>query len=46
MATALAGSAGVDLYQVTATGGWTYERQLTDKDDYELKLKEMETSMG
>ncbi|MEX0689072.1 MAG: hypothetical protein WD072_10435, partial [Pirellulales bacterium] len=26
---ALAGSAGVDLYQVTATGGWTFERQLT-----------------
>ena len=24
----------------------TYERQLTDKDDYELKLKEMEAQMG
>ena len=23
----------------------TYERQLTDKDDYELKLKEMEAQM-
>jgi hypothetical protein len=28
---ALAGSAGVDLYQVTAAGGWTYERQLTSR---------------
>lgn len=26
---ALAGSSGVDLYQVTATGTWTFERQLT-----------------
>ena len=24
----------------------TYERQLTDKDDYGLKLKEMEAQMG
>lgn len=28
---ALAGSTGVDLYQVTAAGGWTYERPLTSR---------------
>jgi hypothetical protein len=28
---ALAGSAGVDLYQVTAAGGWTLERPLTSR---------------
>ena len=35
---ALAGSAGVDLYQVTATGGWTYERQLTSRAYQSLLL--------
>lgn len=28
---ALAGSSGVDLYQVTAAGEWTFERQLTSE---------------
>lgn len=35
---ALAGSAGVDLYQVTATGGWTYERPLTSRAYQSLVL--------
>jgi hypothetical protein len=35
---ALAGSAGVDLYQVTATGEWTYERPLTSRAYQSLVL--------